>query len=376
MKIVIDDKIPFIKGILEPFGTVIYESGGAINNEQIKKADALIVRTRTKCNEQLLKNSQVKLIATATIGHDHIDKAYCNSHGIKWINAPGCNAVSVEQYVAAALLRLHNKFQVTLKGKTLGVVGVGNTGSKTANVAKTFGMNVLLNDPPRARAENSNLFVSFDEIIKKSDFICFHVPLNRDGVDQTFHMVDQHFIESVSPNVFLLNTSRGEVIDNQVLYSALQQKQIQGAILDVWENEPHFDLELMQLCKITTPHIAGYSADGKAKGTENSVRAVSRYFKLGLDDWKCPGIPVPHDFEITIDGTGKSDFQILYDVVHYTYPIENDDKTLRTSPETFEKQRGEYPIRREFSNYNVKLLNCSVIVKQQLENLGFIVDTQ
>lgn len=371
MKVVIDDKIPFIEGILEPYCEVFYAAGGHINNEMVKDADALIIRTRTKCNEQLLNNSQVKLIATATIGHDHIDKAYCAAQGIKWVNAPGCNARSVEQYVAAALLYLHVHHQVELKGQTLGIVGVGNTGSKTAKVAEILGMKVLLNDPPRARLETDVAFVSFQDIVTLSDFICFHVPLNRDGIDKTYHMVDLPFIERVSSKVFLLNACRGEVIDNQVLKSALNQHQIQGAIIDVWENEPAIDTELMDLCNIVTPHIAGYSADGKANGTENSIRAVSKFFGLGLNEWKCLNIPVPHNLEIIIDGSGKSDEQILFEAVHYTYPIEKDDEKLRKFTNTFEKQRGEYPIRREFSNYRVDLSNGSERVKKQLKTLGF-----
>ncbi|MBT4288265.1 MAG: 4-phosphoerythronate dehydrogenase PdxB [Deltaproteobacteria bacterium] len=373
MKIVVDDKIPFIRGILEIYGKVIYAPGGAIDNEMVKDTDAIIIRTRTKCNKQLLKNSSVKFIATATIGYDHIDKDYCSAHNIKWVNAPGCNAKSVEQYMTAALLYLHIHDQIELKGKTLGVVGVGNTGSKTAKIAEILGMNVLLNDPPRARQENSGPFVSLKEIIAHADFICFHVPLNREGVDQTYHLVDQSFIDKVSSKVFLMSTCRGEVIDNQVLKSALNLNQVQGAVLDVWENEPTIDLELMDLCKITTPHIAGYSADGKVNGTENSVRALSQFFNLDLNKWKCPDIPVPHAMEISIDGKGKPDEQILFEAVHYTYPIEKDDEKLRQSTSTFEKQRGDYPIRREFNNYKVRLSNGSEKVEEQLKKLGFII---
>jgi len=373
MKIVIDDKIPFIRGILEKHGEVIYAPGGAIDNEMLKDADAMIIRTRTKCNEQLLKNSSLKFIATATIGYDHIDKDYCRTHNIKWVNAPGCNAKSVEQYMTTALLHLHIHDQIELKGKTLGVVGVGNTGSKTVRIAKILGMTVLLNDPPRARQENSDIFVPLKEIIAHSDFICFHVPLNRDGIDQTYHLVDQSFIDQVSSKVLLMTTCRGEVIDNQVLKSALSSNQIQGAVLDVWENEPSIDQELMDLCKITTPHIAGYSADGKANGTENSIRALSQFFKLELNEWKCPDIPVPHAMELLIDGRGKSDEQILFEAVHYTYPIEKDDEKLRQSTSTFEKQRGDYPIRREFSNYKIRLSNGSDQVEEQLKKLGFII---
>ncbi len=193
MKIIIDDKIPYIKGALEPYAEVIYMPGGKTTAEVVKDADALITRTRTKCNEKLLAGSSVKFIATATIGFDHIDTAYCQKANIIWTNAPGCNSSSVEQYIASALMVMAEKKGFNLSEKTIGVVGVGNVGKKVARIADIFGMKVLLNDPPRARAESPEGFVELDVILRESDIITLHVPLNYEGIDKTFHLADESF---------------------------------------------------------------------------------------------------------------------------------------------------------------------------------------
>ncbi|MDP4207082.1 MAG: NAD(P)-dependent oxidoreductase, partial [Bacteroidota bacterium] len=186
MKIIIDDKIPYIRGVFEPFAEVHYLSGAATTPEIAHNADALITRTRTICNQKLLENSTVKFIATATIGYDHIDTEWCKSAGIEWTNAPGCNSSSVEQYVLAAILYQAREKGLILKGKTLGVVGVGNVGSKVARVGQLLGMKVLLNDPPRERAEGEGIFTSLDHILEEADIITLHVPLQHEGTDKTF----------------------------------------------------------------------------------------------------------------------------------------------------------------------------------------------
>ncbi|GET29786.1 4-phosphoerythronate dehydrogenase [Prolixibacter sp. SD074] len=193
MKIIIDDKIPYIKGALEPFAEVVYLPGSKTTPEVVKDAGALITRTRTKCNRELLEGSGVKFIATATIGFDHIDTEYCSETGIEWTNAPGCNSGSVEQYIASALAVLSQKRHFALSGKTLGIVGAGNVGKKVARIAGAYGMKVLLNDPPRERAEGKSNFVSLDEILAQSDIITLHVPLNMAGEDKTFHLADDAF---------------------------------------------------------------------------------------------------------------------------------------------------------------------------------------
>ena len=371
MKIIIDDKIPYIQGALEPFAEVIYLPGSKTTAAVVRDADAIITRTRTKCNESLLAGSSVKIIASATIGYDHIDTDYCEHAGIKWTNAPGCNSKSVEQYIASALLVMSQKNRFQLAGKTIGVVGVGNVGSKVANIADIFGMRVLLNDPPRARMEGAKGFVELEQILEESDIITLHVPLNIGGEDATFHMADESFFGRLKNKPVFINSCRGEVVKTDALKNAIKEGQVFGTVIDCWEKEPDLDPELLGLVDLATPHIAGYSRDGKAKGTEMSVQAVSRFLGLGASKWKPTHIEKPYAPEKLIDGTNKSIQEILSEAVLATYDIREDDARLRASIETFEKQRGDYPVRREFPAFTVvgKFNNPKVIDK--LKKLGF-----
>lgn len=376
IKIIADNKIPFLKGVFEPYADVEYYPGKEITNDKIIDADALITRTRTKCNEALLRNSRVKLITTATIGYDHIDIDYCRNNGIKWLNAPGCNSTSVMQYISSALLYLAKKENFNLKDKTIGIIGVGNVGTKISKIAEIFGMNILLNDPPRERAENNNKFVHINEIIRRADIITFHVPLNTDGPDKTFHLADNNFFSQLKKKPIVLNSSRGEVIDTSAIKNAIRTGTISNAVLDVWENEPNIDLELLSMADICTPHIAGYSADGKANGTSVCVNAVNNFFKLGIDsDWYPQNIPnANHATEVQIDCNNKSEQQIFDQIFQSTYDIKKDDEKLRTSPDTFEKQRGDYPIRREYGNYKIIHDNCNSEIISKLKMLGFTIN--
>ena len=371
MKIIIDDKIPYIKGALEPFAEVLYLPGNKTTPEIVKDADAIITRTRTTCNEKLLAGSNVKFIATATIGYDHIDTAYCEQSGITWTNAPGCNSKSVEQYIASALMALAEKKNFSLTEKTIGIVGVGNVGSKVARLCEILGMRVLFNDPPRSRAEGGKGFVELDDILEKADIITLHVPLNPDGIDKTYHLADESFFSKAKKHPIIINSCRGEVTDTLSFKSALKSGQISGAVIDCWENEPDLDRELLDLSDLGTPHIAGYSKDGKANGTSMSVRALSKFFNLGINNWKCTGIELPESTDIFIDGTGKTTQQVLAEAIFATYDIRKDDRQLRSSVETFEKQRGDYPVRREFPTFNIlcKINNIKTIGK--LKKLGF-----
>ena len=371
MKIIIDDKIPYIQGALEPYAEVVYLPGSKTTAEVVRDADALITRTRTNCNEALLSGSSVKIIATATIGYDHIDTDYCDKAGIKWVNAPGCNAKSVEQYIASVLMVMAAKMDWNLAGKTIGVVGVGNVGSKVAKIAEIFGMRVLLNDPPRAQVEGNKGFVELDRILEESDVITLHVPLNPDGEDATFHLADEHFFAKMLRKPVIINSCRGEVVKTEAMKVAILSGQVSGAVVDCWENEPDLDLELLALVDLATPHIAGYSRDGKAKGTEMSVQEVSRPLGLPTKNWKATGVEKPDFPEILIDGSNKSSQQILSEAILATYDIREDDHRLRESIATFEKQRGDYPVRREFPAYTIagKFSNPKIIDK--LRRLGF-----
>lgn len=374
MKIVIDDKIPFIKGVFEPFADTVYLPGAEINNKAVKNADALIIRTRTLCNKELLEGSTVNFIATATIGYEHIDTKWCGANGIKWKNAEGCNATSVMQYIASVLVFLSKKFSFKFENRTLGVIGVGNIGKKVVELAEILGFRIILNDPPLARRLGPCGYISLEGLIHESDIITLHVPLNYEGIDKTYHLFDDQILKKLNRGTLFINSSRGEVTDNGALKNILKSGYIQGAVLDVWENEPDIDLELMRFLNIATPHIAGYSVDGKANGTTMSVRSLSRFFNLGLNNWLPASIPLPlSDQLFVIDAKNKTDQEVLCEAIETTYKVENDDKRLKSVPGDFEKQRGNYPVRREFSAYTIELKNGAPGLMEKLQALGFNV---
>lgn len=371
MKIIIDDKIPYINGAFEEIAEVVYLPGSKTTAEIVKDADAIITRTRTICNEKLLAGSNVKFIATATIGYDHIDTGYCEKAGIKWTNAPGCNSKSVEQYIASSLLYLAKTKNLALENLCIGVVGVGNVGSKVANICRLFGMRVLLNDPPRARKEKSIDFVALKKVMEEADIITLHVPLNMKGKDATFHLCDDQFFSGLNKKPVIINSCRGEVVNTEAIKIALQKGKISEFICDCWENEPDIDLELLNRTFIATPHIAGYSKDGKAKGTSMSVSSISKHFGLGIDDWQPKNIEAPVNETIEINGIGLSKQEILSKVILSTYDISIDDKLFRNETHNFEKLRGDYPVRREFPAFTVLSKNVNENTLEVIKKLGF-----
>jgi erythronate-4-phosphate dehydrogenase len=373
MKIVADDKIPFLKGALEPYAEMIYIPGKQISRDILMNADALLIRTRTKCTENLLKGTKIRFIGTATIGFDHIDTNYCNKSGISWTNAPGCNSSSVQQYIAAALLRISSEYHFRLKDKTLGIIGVGNVGSKVEKFAQTLGMKVLLNDPPRARLEGKKNFLRLDTVLSESDIVTVHVPLNVAGEDLTFHLFNEDCLNKIKKGAWFINSSRGEITDTHSLKKILNSGNPGGTILDVWENEPDIDLELMQQAFISTSHIAGYSTDGKANGTAMVVNSLSRYFNLPLENWYPENLPVPASPNISIVCNGKTEEEIIGEAVNHTYNIDEDNLQLRLSPSDFEKLRENYPLRREFTSYTIDLKGGNEKVRQILKGLGFSI---
>lgn len=385
MKIVIDEKIPFIRGAFGRWADVVYAPGRSIDARMVADADALIVRTRTKCNAGLLEGSRVRIVASATIGFDHIDKDWLEQHGIKWANAPGCNSGSVMQYITSLLLFLAQKHSLDLPSLTLGIVGVGNVGSKVARAAQALGMRVLLNDPPRQRREEGGAssapgkqggsgFHPLDILLKDSDILTLHVPLNREGEDKTYHLLGRHNIPMMKRGAILINSSRGEVVDNAALRDALDRGMLHGAALDVWEGEPETDPRLVALTDIATPHIAGYSVDGKANATINSVRVVADELGIPLLNWTPAELPAPA--EPTIDlanlinsSSENSSLDLVARAVHHTYPIEEDDRLFRNASENFEYLRDNYRIRREFSSYSVRTTDLEAA--RIMADLGF-----
>ena len=381
MLILADNKIPFLRGVLEPCADVRYLDPGEFTPEAVRDADALIIRTRTKCDAALLEQSRVSAIATATIGMDHIDLDWCARHGIACENAAGCNAASVAQYMTSALLRISLRHGVELRGKTLGVIGCGHVGMKVAAAAYALGMNVLINDPPRARREGPSGFVELETIQCEADFVTFHVPLTHEGPDRTEHLADQAFFRGLEKKPYFFNASRGDVVDETALKSAIVSGQISGAVLDVWHNEPDIDRELLSLVDFATPHIAGYSADGKANGTSMAVEAVMRGLHLIGPNISMRQIradilakvPAPANPIITLDSGSANP---LADAVFASYDIAEDDAALRAVPEDFEALRGTYRVRREFPAYTVRLSGGERdgSLRDTLRKLGFRLD--
>jgi erythronate-4-phosphate dehydrogenase len=330
MKIVVDDKIPYIREtICQLADETVFLSGAAITADDVRDADVLVVRTRTRCNRQLLEGSKVQLVVTATIGYDHIDTQWLQEAGIRWTNCPGCNSGSVAQYVECALLLLEQQKGLSLHESTIGIVGCGHVGSKVKAVAERLGMQVLVCDP---LLDNPS-FVSLDEIERRCEVITFHVPLTREGQYATWHMADEDFFHRLSRVPYIINTSRGEVVDNQALLQALQDGRVRDAIIDVWEHEPHPDAALLDKVFIGTPHIAGYSADGKTNADNMVIDAICQHFGLPH-----PGIIAPPAL--------PSDFKYTGSPLDLYNPM-IDSQKLKADASQFEQLRNNYPLRRE-----------------------------
>lgn len=372
MKIVADDKIPFLKGVFEPFAEIDYLPGDQIKASSLKNTDVLLTRSITQCNADLLKNTSVKLIATATIGDDHIDKQFCNDHNIEWITAKGCNAGAVEQYITAALLEIATIQNTGLGGKTIGIIGVGNIGSRVAKVAELLGMKVLLNDPPRERSERGGQFSSLKEIQTQAEYITLHIPLTFGGKDKTFHLLDDDFLAGLSKPVVLINSSRGAVSDTEALKQAFFEGKISKLVLDVWENEPDLDPELLEVTEIATPHIAGYSLEGKANGTAIIVKKVSEIFGMGIEDWY-PQIP-SDPLQIDLDCKELSKQEIIRMVFNVVYPIHADINKFKAAPEYFEELRRDYIFRHENPAWKLTLNNTTEHIKSTLRLFGFQIN--
>jgi erythronate-4-phosphate dehydrogenase len=374
VEIIADDRIPFLKGVLEPYARVSYVNGMDIVQSTVQQADALITRTRTCCNELLLHDSNVQFIASATIGFDHIDTSYCDSRSIAWTNAPGCNAASVQQYLASVLAHISTLGDYSLEGKTLGIIGAGHVGKKAEVLAQIFGMRVLLNDPPRAVAEGSDGFVSLEKLMAESDLITLHVPLSRAGDYPTYHLIGEDLIGLARQGSWLINTSRGEVIEGSVLEYGMSSGRLSGVVLDVWENEPFIDLGLLQRVNIATPHIAGYSIDGKVNATVQVVRSLASHFGLPLTGWQPAAIPAPPQPLITLDCLGLSTENAVCRAILSTYNVVDDDLSFRVDPSKFEKLRSDYPMRREFPAFEITMLNGTSEIHEKLRDLGFRVN--
>ena len=350
MKAIIDNKIPFIQSQIEKLvDKALYLPGNAITHADVLDADILVVRTRTKCNRQLLEGTAVKLIVTATIGYDHIDTEYCRQAHIRWTNCPGCNARSVCQYVVNAL----NLLQINAEDKTIGIVGVGHVGSLVAKEAVKAGFTVLLSDPPLEDQGTSPVqiigsnthepcpcrFATIEEICSQAHVITFHTPLTHGGKYPTHHLAGTHFMHNLKRSPVIINASRGGVVDESALKQALAAGTVSHAVIDTWENEPHIDTELLSMADITTPHIAGYSANGKRNATLMSLHAVKQYLLNTTD----PATPLYNKYNDT-------SFDIPLPTAPYLTPqtLASDSQQLKADINGFEDFRGNYPKRIEY----------------------------
>ena len=342
MKVIIDDKIPYIRTAADRlFGQVAYLPGHAISRAHLADADALIVRTRTRCDAQLLLGTSVKMVATATIGYDHLDTAFLDSHRIAWTNCPGCNATSVAQYVRNAMLSMQQEGLLQLQGLRVGIVGAGHVGQAVAHVLRPWGAVCLLNDPPRAHTEGPQDFHSLDELAATCDVITFHTPLTLSGPYATFHLASTAFFRRLRRRPVIINAARGGVVDEPALLAAMQQGLVSHCIVDTWEGEPHVSPALLQEAYLATPHIAGYSADGKANATRMALQAVCAHF----------GIVASFTIEPpALDDSMRPDSDpVLRELQLYNPTF--DSQALKAAPENFEQLRSHYPLRREVWNY-------------------------
>ena len=360
LKIVADVNTPLISSAFRGVGELSLLETGSFCPAAIAQADALVVRSETKVDESLLRGSPVRFVGTVTIGTDHVDTGYLRSKGIGFASAPGSNANSVKEYVLAALLAVGERLGLPLQGVTIGVVGVGNIGSRVAALAEALGMRVLLNDPPLARATGDPKYLALDALME-ADILTLHVPLTDSGPDPTYHLFGPERISLMKNGAVLVNTSRGAVVDGSALLAALEQHRLAACVLDVWEHEPRIDRALLRRVSLATPHIAGYSLDGKINAVKAIREALCNYFGMAVpwDPWS--EIAAPPDSTLVPPPGATSWEETLRSLVPKCYDILEDDRNLRAAAQAngessgreFSRLRKQYRVRREFHNYRV-----------------------
>ena len=341
MKFVIDKAIPFVEGVFEPWAEVVYKDGPEIRREDLMDADALVIRTRTRCDAALLEGTSVKLIATATVSMDNIDQVWCREHGIFVQNASGCNAGGVMNYVFSALYGTASRKSISLSGATMGIIGLGSAGTRVEVAALALGFKTLRYDPWRQEKEWHTEFHDLDTVLSGSDIITMHIPVN----DTTRGMADASFFDKMKPGAFFINTAQGELVVEEDLIQAIPK--LGPVALDTWCHEPDINRQLIDLVDIATPHIAGYTLQGKQVGTSLAIRAVARFFGLSdLYDF-FPTTEILEYQAVQVDAHDKAQGQIA-SIIQYNYPIFTDDFMFRMSPERFSELRANYSYRREF----------------------------
>ncbi len=354
LSIVADENIPRVKEAFSSIGNVHLLDAESIKPEVCAQADVLLVRSVTRVHEGLLRQSQVAFVGSATAGFDHVDRSYLKERGIPFVHAPGSNADSVVEYVLTALLRLHALKMRALTGLTLGIIGCGNIGGRLGRRAPSFGLRVLKNDPPLAKAGHPG-FVDLETVLTRSDILTLHVP----KFPETYHLIGDAELRSMKPGAWVLNTSRGNVIDNQALKRALKAGEIDAAVLDVWENEPVPDPELMQRVTLATPHIAGHSVDGKLQGTIVLYEAVTQHFQV-QGTWEYEQL-LQENLPDPLSLNPEPESSWLDALAQQLYDIGADDTRMRKIlhvpqdhiAETFRQLRRNYPPRRAFDRHTI-----------------------
>jgi erythronate-4-phosphate dehydrogenase len=376
--IVVNKHTPYVVQAFEKIGKVTALDTREITKDTVHDADILIVRSETKVDQHLLEGSRVKFVGTVTIGTDHVDEEYLAKNGITFVSAPGSNSNSVSEYMTAALLELACKNGFQLREKTIGIVGVGNVGSKVWRKAEALGMKVMLNDPPLQRQGSSYPLHSLEELMK-ADIVTLHVPLTRSGQDATYHLFDEKQIVKMKSGAILFNTSRGGVVETEALKRALLDKHLSSAVLDVWEKEPNINTSLLENVTLGSPHIAGYSLDGKVNALSMNYEAVCRFLGISVDQDVHALAPKSSLPELKIDSFLGPKEILLRDIVRYCYDINVDDNNLRqmvSVPEMergkyFQRLRAEYRIRREFFNASIPVPSEAQELANVLQLLGF-----
>jgi len=381
MKIVCDKNMPYAAEAFATLGDVTLRDGRQIAPADVRDADLLITRSTTKVNAGLLEGSSVRFYGSGVIGTDHIDIPYLEARGIVWSGAPGCNAESVANYITAALLWLGGRDGLTLEGRTIGVIGVGNVGRRVCAHARALGLRVLANDPPRQRDaadDEARGFVPLERLVEESDIITCHVPLIRSGPDATCHLLSAAQFARMKPGVIVINAARGPVVATDALLADLGTR-VSRAVIDCWEGEPVYRADLLARAALTTPHIAGHSYEGKVNGTALVYRRACAF--LGVAP-ACPfALPAPPLPEWQADAAGRKDEDVLRALVLSVYDIEADSRRLKAScvaddaarAAAFDAQRGTYPMRREFASTRVTLTNASASLLAKVRGLGFAV---
>lgn len=378
MKIVCASSLALGREMFSTLGEVVVLAERDINAEAVRDADALIVRSKVRVTRELLHGSRVSFVGTATAGTDHMDLPWLEEHGVAWTSAPGSNARSVAEYVVAVLLRVAVRHSLSLEGRKLALVGVGHVGRAVAEVAPALGLEVLLNDPPRASLEQASSLRPLDEVLAQADIVSLHVPLTGDGPYATRHLVDCRFLSQLKPGALFINASRGEVVDEESLLLALGQGWISHAILDVFEQEPRLRCDVAAQADLVTPHIAGYSYEGRVRGTQMCYEAACRFFEKEAT-WRSTPADRPTCATLHVEARGRRPEEVLDTLVRAAYDVQADDRALRAGlvaddverGRHFQKLRGQYPHRYEFAAWPVELVGADPVLSARVRALGF-----